>query len=350
MTSDVPTPTVACISIEAWDETWRRNQHLARRLVDQVQVSGMVFVEPPVLGKRGAHHMPAPGVLAVRPALLLPKRAAGLRLAGARLRRGPLRDVTVLWVNDAQLGVHCLQPGVPTVYDVTDDWRTFPQPPHIVRRIIAAEDVLARRATTVVCSRALAERWWERYGVQAAVIPNAADLDAFDRADAVCPPGSGPHFGYVGTLHGSRLDVPLVLALAEATTGTVHLVGPDALDTASRSELSDHPRVSMHGPVPASAVPGWMRAMDVLLCPHLLNDFTMSLDAIKAHEYVAAGRPVAATPTSGFQLLDLAGVRVVDRSQFVAAALGQVGAGPPIGDAIGWDERARQFADVLRRA
>lgn len=348
MTSDPWTPTVACISLEPWDRTWRRNQHLASRLVEQGHMSQLVFVEPPVLGQRGARGTPRPGVLTIRPSLLLPKRAGGLRLAAALLRRGPLRNVTVLWVNDPQLGVHCLRPEVPTVYDVTDDWRAFPQPPHIVRRIVAAEDELARRAsTTVVCSRVLAERWRDRYGIQAVVIPNAVDLDAFARAEPVVPVGSGPHFGYVGTLHAARLDVPLVLSLADATTGTVHLVGPDALDDASRSGLTAHPRIVVHGPVSASAVPGWMRAMDVLLCPHLVNAFTLSLDAIKAYEYVAAARPVAATPTSGFQLLDTPGVKVVDRSQFVSAALQHVGTAVPRRDVTGWDERARQFADAL---
>lgn len=49
------------------------------------------------------------------------------------------------------------------MYDVTDDWRTFPQPAHVTTRIIRAEDVLAQRARTIVCSSTLEQRWANRY-------------------------------------------------------------------------------------------------------------------------------------------------------------------------------------------
>lgn len=347
MSNDRTAPSVACISLEPWDATWRRNQHLASRLVAQGHVSRLVFVEPPVLGRSWARHEPAPRVLAVRPPLVLPKRAGGLRLAAALLRHGPLRDIDTLWVNDPQLGVHCLRSGLPAAYDVTDDWRTFPQPEHIVRRVVAAEEVLARRAKTVVCSFVLAQRWVERYDVAAAVVPNAVDLAAFAAAGPVHLPGPEPHLGYVGTLHSARLDIPLLLSLAEAATGTVHLVGPDALDEPARTALMDHPRITLHGAVPADEVPAWMRAMDVLLCPHLVDVFTLSLDAIKSYEYLAAGRPVVATPTSGFQDLTGPGLRVVDREAYIAAALAAPGTPAPAPDVVGWDERTAQFADVL---
>ena len=347
MSNDRTAPSVACISLEPWDGTWRRNQHLASRLVSQGHVSRLVFVEPPSLGRSWARHAPAPGVLAVRPPLLLPKRAGGLRLAADLLHRGPLRDVDVLWVNDPQLGVHCLRPGLPATYDVTDDWRTFPQPDHIVRRIVAAEDVLARRAGTIVCSQVLGQRWTERYAVAAALVPNAVDLAAFVSTQKVPLSGAGPHFGYIGTLHTARLDVPLVLALAAATTGTVHLVGPDALDEPARAALTAHPRIALHAAVPAEEVPAWMRAMDVLLCPHLVDAFTLSLDAIKSYEYLAASRPVVATPTSGFQHLAQPGLTVVEPPGYVAAALAAPGTSAPAPDVVGWDERARQFVDAL---
>jgi glycosyltransferase involved in cell wall biosynthesis len=90
-----------------------------------------------------------------------------------------------------------------------------------------------------------------------------------------------------------------------------------------------------------------MTAMDILVCPHLVNDFTLSLDAIKAHEYAAAGRPVVATPTSGFQLLDDPGIVVVPPEGFVAAAGAAVGGGRPVQQPTGWPERAREFAGRL---
>src|SRR4051812_2810474 len=91
-------PTVACISLEAWDATWRRNQHFAKRLVEQGHVGRIVFVEPPALGHGPRRWSPHAGVDAVRPPLVLPKRAGGLRLSGAWLRRTALRGVDLVWV------------------------------------------------------------------------------------------------------------------------------------------------------------------------------------------------------------------------------------------------------------
>lgn len=340
-------PSVACISLEPWDDVWRRNQHFAWQLVEQGLVSRLVFVEPPKLGDRPRRRSPRPGVEVVRPLLPAPKRLAGLQLAGALLRLTALRNVDVLWVNDATLGRHCVRSGVRAVYDVTDDWRTFDNPPYIRQRIVAAEDKLARRARTIVCSEVLAQRWEERYGARPPVVQNAVDLAAFKNITPRPLDGPGPHLGYVGTLHSQRLDVDLVLRLARELVCTVHLVGPDSLDEESRHRLAAEPRVRLHGPVPAAEVPVWMTAMDVLVCPHLVNDFTLSLDAIKAHEYVAAGRPVVATPTSGFQLLDDAGIAVVRPETFVAAVGASVGGKGPVEQPIGWPERAREFAGHL---
>ena len=337
---------VGCISLENWDDTWRRNQHFASRLVSQGRAARLVFVEPPVLGRGWRRWSPEPGVTVVRPPLWLPKRAGGLWLAGLLLRLGPLRRVGVLWVNDPQLGRHCLRSGQPTTYDVTDDWRVFANAEHVRERIVAAEDRLARHASTVVCSAVLVERWAERYAVTARLVPNAVDSAAIRAAVPVPLDGAGPHLGYVGTLHDQRLDVPLVISLAQAALGTVHLVGPDFLEPQSRAALLAA-GVVLHGPVPTAQVPGWLLAMDVLLCPHLVNDFTLSLDAIKAHEYLATDRPIVATPTSGFQSLAAAGLTVTAASEFALAARTAIGRQHPGRSTTSWDERTQQFADAL---
>ena len=87
--------------------------------------------------------------------------------------------------------------------------------------------------------------------------------------------------------------------------------------------------------------------MDVLVCPHLVNAFTLSLDAIKAHEYLATDRPVVATPSSGFQLLQAPGLRVVERADFVKAVRESFGSSAVQRQSVGWDSRTREFADLL---
>lgn len=340
----MPLPSVALLSLEPWDDVWRRNQHLAAELVRQRLVRRIVFVEPARPG-RGRRWNPRPGIEVVRPALVIPRRHGGLRVVALELRTRILRGHDRLWVNDAPIGALCIS-SRPALYDVTDDWRAADAPAPERRRLVRAEDRLTAQATVVVCSDALQRRWEERYGVVPPVVHNAADVAAYRTARPVTLPGRGPHVGYIGTLHRERLDLDLVAAMAhDPRVGTVHLVGPDHLPAQDRNRLSNG-GIVFHGPVPAGEVPGWAVAFDVLVCPHQVTAFTRSLDAIKAYEYVAAGRPVVATPTGGFQdLADRPGVSIVGVDGFVDAVVAAAGQDPrPAGDGPSWAQRAREFA------
>jgi len=346
---------LALISLEPWDEIWRRNQHLSAQLVRQQLVESVTFIEPPVRHGKTADGAwsPEPGISVFRPRLYVPRTLGGLALLGRQLRRGVLRACDLLWVNDPTLGVHCLSRAQPAIYDVTDDWREFRGPRRIIRRVTKSEDKLAQKCKTIVCSEVLRERWRNRYGVSAPVVPNGIDGDVWRDASPLPLRGALPHVGYVGTLHQERLDVPLILRLAsDPRVGQVHLVGPDAMDSASRQLLESAPGVTVHGPVPAPEVPNWIKAMDVLICPHQVSPFTLSLDAIKSYEYLASGRPIVATPTSGFQSLDAPQLTVVDAASFVQAvghAASDKNQYPPIEDNA-WATRAISFASHLPMA
>lgn len=340
---------VTVVSMEPWDAVWRRNQHIAARLVRRGTVSELRFVNPPV---RTCEPVvpPMDGLEVLTPRLRLPPRLGGLAEVGWALRASA-READVLWINDAQIGRFVVSRDQPCVYDVTDDWRHADMAPRARRRLLRAEGMLARRATTVVCSEVLQQRWLERYGVHALLVPNGVDVETTRAAAPVTLSSAAPHIGYVGTLHVERLDIDMVVRLAESpSVGTLHLVGPDALDDPSRRRLRACGNVVLHGPVRSQEVPGWMKAMDVLVCPHLVTAFTMSLDAIKAREYLASGRPVVATPTSGFQHVVAPGVRVTrDVELAVSLALAEPGDYGERG-AVDWDMRAADFGKVLTTA
>nr|WP_231134660.1 glycosyltransferase [Motilibacter deserti] len=339
-------PRVALISLEPWDEVWRRNQHLSAQLVMQGLADRLLFVEPPAW-RPAPLRRPMPKVTVVQPRRTVLKRAGGNTLVGTQLRLGALRRADLLWVNDPEVGAAAVRRGQPAVYDVTDDWREMASLPRIVRRIVRAEDRLAGTARTTVCSLELQSRWRARYGVEAPVINNGIDAAAWAAPSPRPLTGPGPHVGYVGTLHEERLDVDLTLELARhPAVGTLHLVGPHALDAQSHSRLAAEDKVELHGPVPAADVPSWMAALDMLLCPHRITPFTMSLDAIKSYEYLASGRPVVATPTSGFQHLRAPQLTVVGVEGFVEAVVATLASPPAAADrSVGsWAQRAREFA------
>lgn len=351
-TTGRPPLRVGLISLEPWDGVWRRNQHLAAQLLEQGLVRSLVFVCPPAAPLE-LHQPDLRGLSVVQPQLRLAKRIGGLRELGLRLRRSALSDVDVLWINDPVVGSHCLRRGDRAVYDVTDDWRDVHGPARLRRRVVRAEDFLSRRAVTVVCSVELRRRWMKRYGVDGTVINNGIDARAWQTPAIRSLAGRPPHIGYVGTLHEQRLDLHLIEQLAsDGRIGTVHLVGPDALSPAARHRLEALPRLVMHGPVEAAQVPSWTSSFNALVCPHLINDFTLSLDAIKSYEYLASGRPVVATPTSGFQALDHPQLTLASGSQFVDEVARRSKEPRQIVDQLpgDWYERAREFAAVLRRA
>lgn len=341
--------SAALLSLEPWDEVWRRNQHLASRLVQRGDIGRLLFVEPPGGGLRlrAGRRRPMPGIDVLTPPLVVPRRYGGHRVLAAWLRR-QIAGVDLLWINDPVAGAGALRPGVRAVYDVTDDWRSMPQRPADRARVVAAEDVLARRAQTVVCSDQLARRWGERYGIGAAVVQNGVDVEAIRNAVPRPLDGASPHVVYVGTLHENRLDVDLVAVLAaDPRIGTVHLVGPNHLAAASHDRLIAA-GVRVHGPQPFAEVPSWLVAADVLICPHVVDDFTLSLDAIKAHEYLATDKPVVATPTSGFQLINARGLKVTARATFVDAVPELLGNGAAARmPAAQWDARAAEFVAQL---
>lgn len=341
---------IAHLSLDPWDEVWRRNQHLAAGLLEARAVESVLYVERPAggLALRARRHQPMPGVEVVTPPLLVPRTYGGYPILAAWLRRA-MRGVDVLWVNDPVAGSGVLPVGRPTLYDITDDWRSMAQSAAERARIVAAEDALACAARTVACSVVLATRWRERYGVDAAVVQNAADVAAIHCAGPRPLAGFAPHLVYVGTVHANRIDAALVAALTK--TGTVHLVGPDHLEPATRSFLVSA-GVRLYGAVPSDQVPSWLISADVLLCPHIVDDFTLSLDAIKAHEYLATDRPIVATPASGFQSITAPGLAVVGSDRFADAVRAATSAGrrycrlPP----CTWRERVDEFATVLKDA
>lgn len=339
---------VALLSLEPWDDVWRRNQHLASRLVDHGWASSLTFVTPPTGGPatRATRSSPHPGITVVTPPLVVPRRFGGHHVLGGWLRH-ELRKADVIWVNDPIAGASVIDHVRPMAYDVTDDWRSMPQPEADRLRIIRAEDRLASVAHTVVCSSVLHERWMRRYRIDAALIPNGVDVSAIRTAAPHPLAGPGPHAVYVGTLHENRIDLDLVRDLICEWPGTVHLVGPWHLPVSVSSQWRAL-GADIVGPVARTEVPAWLNAADVLICPHRVDDFTLSLDAIKAHEYLATDRPVVATPSCGFQSLSAEGLAVVAPGDFLAAAVAAVdwhGGDRQI--SVDWDERAATFAVTL---
>lgn len=368
------------ISLEVWDEVWRRNQHLVAGLLRAGHVRRVLFVEPPVdvvhsvrAGRRperpGLRKVDLAGtdgeVWALRPTKWLPRRIdpAGDRRRAELVVRTANRlgmGDPVLWVNDPGGAEVLALTGWPALYDITDDWLVADRPAVELDRLRRQEARLfAACREVVVCSTGLQRT--KSPAREVVLIPNAVDLEPYRVLQP--RPEDLPHGSvalYLGTAHRDRVDVDLCLETARALTdqrgddgdsGTVVLVGPAPLPAADLLALRGA-GVHVLGPRPSEQVAAYLQHADVLLVPHVLTEFTMSLDPIKAYEYRAARRQVVATPVPGFLDVDDPLVQAVPARSFpeavAAATADPTPWSPDLPDDIpSWAMRVEQMADVL---
>lgn len=363
------------MSLEAWDDVWRRNQHLVAGLLRADAALRVLFVEPPAdpthdlrsrrrpsLG-HGVTEVPevAPGRLwTVRPVKWLPRRFD--RHADERLARTVRRSAEslgmrhpLLWINDPGAAPLAENSGWPTLYDITDDWLSADRSSAELDRVAANEARLFELSReVVVCSPELARRKSALRSVT--LIPNAVDVAAYRRPmprPADLP--DGPTALYLGTVHPDRIDVNLCEATARAlgSGGTLVLVGPNLLAPDEVLRLQSAGALVL-GPRARNAVIGYLQHADALVVPHVVTDFTDSLDPIKLYEYQAVGRPVVATPVAGFRDADDPRITIASGEAFATAVGAAVltasrfpdGADGAVAD---WSDRVSEMAAVLWR-
>lgn len=365
---------VVC-SLEPWDAIWRRNQHLVAELLRIEPHLRVLFVEPPAdvahaalterqlrVGRRLRRpgETDRPRLALVQPTKLLPRLAGpasdGLLFhAVVRAARRLGFSAPLLWVNDLAYAGLLPLTGWPALYDVTDDWLSASCSERERHRRYRNEALLLQRAATVVaCSPRLAADKGRARPVQ--LVTNGVDAERF-REPAPRPGDlpTGPTAVYLGTLHEDRLDVALCEELARrlSTNATLVLIGPDALQPASRALLAATDRIAILGARPHEAVPAYLQHADVLVVPHVCTPFTESLDPLKAYEYRAVGRPVVTTPVAGFRGHGTP-VTLAEPAGFADAVVSALRTGPPPpavlpapDDLPTWRQQAAAMRDAL---
>ena len=320
------------VSMEDWDDVWRRNQFLCAGLARRFPDQKILFVGLPrnvshqlrrgrLSALRAEPDWSPPGlpnITVTRPWKLLPNsvdagRCLNEAMFRAHVRRAARRlrlHAPILWLNPHSAVHMAGRTGEQAVvYDITDDWIS-PNQDARLRRLTTAQDaqLCARADAVIVCSRKLHDM--KRPLTRTLhLIPNGVELDHYRRVHdtdaplpAVVSAWPKPVLGYTGTIHPERVDVALVETLAQNfPCGTVALVGPNLLPPADQARLQALGNVVLTGPMPYSQLPDYMRAFDVCITPHCMTPFTESLNPIKLWEYLASGKPIASTDVAGFR-------------------------------------------------
>lgn len=373
---------IVVFSLEPWDDVWRRNQYLIDALLRADPTLEVIVVEPPEdpvhrlvtrrrprLGKGLRQHEGYGGRLhLLQPTKWLPRRLGRWAdaLMEASVRRG-IRHLSwqrpLLWINDPRWAGFATASRWPSLYDITDDWVLADRPERERRRLAEADaTLLAGCDEVVVCSTALGvSKGLARARAGAnpvTLIPNAVDVDRYrlpyDRPDDL---PDAPVALYAGTLHEDRLDVDLVLHTAERLAefgARLVLLGPNALSRNNTARLEASAGAVLLGARPSGAIPAYLQHATALVVPHLVDDFTDSLDPIKLYEYLAVGRPIVSTPVAGFrQLAGEQAVTIVGADDgFAEAVLAAVSSWVPASIRSGvptWTERAQAMLAVIER-
>lgn len=355
------------MSLERWDDVWRRNQYLISGLLEADSWLHVLFVEPPddPLHALRSGNLPEFGhpprweserLWTYAPVKALPRRVdrrADERLAHSVLRaaRGLAMQDPILWINDPGAVAVARLTDWPALYDITDDWLAADRPVAERARLASAEEWLLRNARAVVaCSPELVRRKKEQRP-DITLVPNAVDVDRYTTplSRPVDLP-DGPVVLYLGTLHRDRLDVDLCARTAQTLSSRARLVlvGPDRLAEQDSDALRAAGALLLGGR-PHDAVPAYLQHADVLMVPHVVSAFTDSLDPLKLYEYQAVGKPVVSTAVAGFRDAADSRIRIADGDAFGAAILEVLRAAPADRrtDVPDWRIRVDQMRGVL---
>jgi glycosyltransferase involved in cell wall biosynthesis len=333
------------VSLEDWDDIWRRNQFLCSGLAKRFPENKILFIGRPRLahhavrsGGLGELHKSAtwavPGHTNIRVARslkLVPNSLPGGRQFNDAMARSYIQRVMkevgirehLLWLNPHDAVHMAGRMGEQAViYDITDDWALASGSPQEKQLIQEQDHLLCKKADlVVVCSQAL-EHSRKSLAKRILLLPNGVNVEHYQSVSQAQKAGAWPSpvFGYTGTLHSDRVDVNLIAAIAAAfPQGSVVLVGPGKLQNEDLQLLSKYNNVHFTGAVPYAQIPKNMAEFDVCIVPHVESEFTESLNPIKLWEYLASGKPIVTSNVAGFREYSELCHIASGASEFVAA-------------------------------
>lgn len=230
-------------------------------------------------------------------------------------------------------------------FDAVDDWRFLPSVARVSGHVEAGYRAVrsSTSTTSTAVSVELASRLQRDFGIEAVVVPNGVDVDAFRSPLAAPPPGlpNEPFAVYLGVVQ-ERLDMRLVAAASSVMTTVV--AGPAS---ANDGEAIARAGATWLGPVDQTSIPALLRTAAVGLVPHRVDPLTTSMDPMKVLEYLAAGLPVVTTSVpvgaSSPRVLTAADPAAFATAVRAARALGRLDGPDPVVEGRSW----RAVADAL---
>ncbi len=157
--------------------------------------------------------------------------------------------------------------------------------------------------------------------------PNVADFAHFSRGSQPGPIPEDlagiprPRIGFVGAVSEYKLDFDLIADVARARKAWHWVLIGEVGEGQPRISVDKlrGPNIHLLGPKPYRTLPDYLRGLDVAVIPSRLNQYTASMFPMKFFEYLAAGKPVVATPLPALEDYRQAFYTAHTREDFVAA-------------------------------
>lgn len=308
--------TVICVAPDRWDDNWTSRQQIMGRLARWARV---LFLQP-----NGSNGRDVPAGVPVelidlgRPvpyfARYLPtgalhrwfrlRAAARARTIARKLRRvlsdeEMRRCVLWLWHPDDYLLPGLVQCAA-SCYRVYDDVASFPSNRRIGQPLRAADRHLCQSVDAVFASSRSQYEARAFLNPDTYFIPNGVDtLHYGGDGGGLQEPEDlrgipRPRLGFFGQIDW-RIDWPIARSLLQQGAWSVVFAGPvvgDTIDAVCR----EAPNFHYLGRKDPSVLPAYVRAVDCGIIPYVLDDCTRQMFVLKAGEFLAAGKPVVATP------------------------------------------------------
>lgn len=380
---------IVCMSFVTWDDHWATPQQQMSRLARHNRI---FFVDQPIspasfftgMRRRDAvmrqfrrwregYREVAKNVYAGSPPPVLPLRNFKLvnavnamfmrRWLARQVRQLKLREPIYWNFQPAMPGIGtAVEPSL-SVYHCVDDFSGVPNWWNLRASVRAREAASCREADVVICTgRMLVE---ERRPLNPNIhfVPEGADVELFAtaREGGTAVPDDiaglkGKVVGYVGVAD-FRLDTELLAYIAEQQPDwSLAIIGPIKGDTRNLQRLRSIRNVHFFGNRPITALPAYLKAIDVCLIPYVLNDFTHHIFPLKLYEYMAAGKPIVATDMEEMRAYDGNGLTIArSNDEFIAAVRrALVGDSPELADdraraatTESWDHRVEEVSRIL---
>ncbi|MFD3000924.1 glycosyltransferase [Pontibacter toksunensis] len=167
---------------------------------------------------------------------------------------------------------------------------------------VTLEPQLMRKADAVVCNSLDFTERAKLYNKNSFYIGNGFNIDQYKFKEDFPVPDDlkaipGPIVGYVGALITLRLDLELMISMAEARPDlSFVLIGWEDKEFED-SRLHKLKNVYFLGKKHTNDVPAYIKHFDVCINPQILNEITSGNFPLKIVEYLAMGKPVVATVT-----------------------------------------------------